>query len=199
LKEKSQNFKRNSKRSGGFFDLPAKIESIKIIGEKMNAQNFWDDAAAANKEMSQLRYCKSCVDPYEKSVKKLTDLKELSELSVDDEQMLDQIQQELAGLEKEIRAVEITAFMSGQFDRSNVIFSINAGAGGTESCDWASMLLRMYMRWFEGKGFKVQTIDILPGEEAGIKNVTLRIDGEMAYGLMKGEKGVHRLGADFAV
>jgi peptide chain release factor 2 len=193
LKEKSQNFKRNSKRSGGFFDLPAKIESIKIIGEKMNAQNFWDDAAAANKEMSQLRYCKSCVDPYEKSVKKLTDLKELSELSVDDEQMLDQIQQELAGLEKEIRAVEITAFMSGQFDRSNVIFSINAGAGGTESCDWASMLLRMYMRWFEGKGFKVQTIDILPGEEAGIKNVTLRIDGEMAYGLMKGEKGVHRL------
>ena len=159
----------------------------------MNAPDFWDDAPAANKVMAELRYCKSCVEPYEKSVKKLSELKELSELSSGDEEMLQQIADELVVLETEVRSVEITAFLSGQFDRNSVIFSINAGAGGTESCDWASMLLRMYTRWAESKGFKIQTVDILGGEEAGIKNATLRIDGEMAYGLLKGEKGVHRL------
>ncbi len=173
--------------------MPAKIENIKIIGEKMTASDFWNDALSANKVMADLRYCKSCVDPYEKSVKKLADLKELSELSSGDEEMLRQIENELVVLQEEVRKVELTAFLSGQFDRSNVIFSINAGAGGTESCDWASMLLRMYTRWAQSKGFKVSTTDILPGEEAGIKNVTLRIEGEMAYGLLKGEKGVHRL------
>ncbi len=173
--------------------MPAKIENIKIIGEKMNAPDFWNDQPAANKVMADLRYCKSCVEPYEKSVKKLSDLKELAELSSGDEPMLAQIETEIALLEKEVRAVEITAFLSGQFDRNNVIFSINAGAGGTESCDWASMLLRMYTRWAESKGFKLQMIDVLSGEEAGIKNVTMRIEGEMAYGLLKGEKGVHRL------
>lgn len=159
----------------------------------MNAQDFWEDQAAANKAMAELRYCKSCVEPYEKSVKKLSDLKELSELSSGDEEMLGQVESELAVLEDEVRSVEITAFLSGQFDRNNVIFSINAGAGGTESCDWASMLLRMYTRWAESKGFKIQTVDLLSGEEAGIKNATLRIEGERAYGLLKGEKGVHRL------
>lgn len=193
FKEKSQNFTGNSKRSGGFFDLPAKVENIKIISEKMTSPDFWDDATAANKVMADLRYCKSCVDPYEKSVKKLADLKELSELSSGDEEMLAQIESELVVLEEEVRKVEMTAFLSGQFDRNNVIFSINAGAGGTESCDWASMLLRMYTRWAEARGFKVQMTDILAGEEAGIKNVTMRIEGEMAYGFLKGEKGVHRL------
>lgn len=159
----------------------------------MAASDFWSDQTAANKVLSELKYCKSCVEPFEKSLKKLEDLKELAELSEGDEDMLSQVEAELAELTGDVQKLETNAFLSGQFDRSNVIFSINAGAGGTESCDWASMLLRMYVRWAESKGFKVQTVDILPGEEAGIKNVTLRIEGDMAYGLLKGEKGVHRL------
>lgn len=178
---------------GGFFDLPKKQETIKSIGEKMAASDFWNDQAAANKVLAELKYCKSCVEPFEKAVKKLSDLKELAEMSAEDEDMLGQVNEELLGVEKEVRVLEIQAFLSGEFDRNNVIFSINAGAGGTESCDWASMLLRMYTRWAENKGFSVKVIDILAGEEAGIKNVTLRVEGEMAYGLLKGEKGVHRL------
>ncbi len=159
----------------------------------MSAQNFWDDMTAANKLLGEMKYCKSCVEPYEKNVKKLEDLKELAELSGDDQGMLASIETEIAQIEQDVRKLEIQAFLSGEFDRNNVIFSINAGAGGTESCDWASMLLRMYTRWAEEKNFKIQVIDVLQGEEAGIKNVTLRIEGDMAYGLLKGEKGVHRL------
>jgi len=159
----------------------------------MSAQDFWNDQAAANKLLAELKYCKSCVEPFEKAVKKISDLKEVADMSADDAEMLAQVSEELNAIELEVRNLEIQAFLSGEFDRNNVIFSINAGAGGTESCDWASMLLRMYTRWAEEKGFKTQIIDILAGEEAGIKNVTMRVEGEMAYGLLKGEKGVHRL------
>ena len=89
--------------------------------------------------------------------------------------------------------MEIMSFLSGKFDRNNLYFSIHAGAGGTESCDWANMLLRMYRRYFERRGWKDEVIDLQPGEEAGIKSVTLHVTGEFAYGYLKGEKGVHRL------
>ena len=159
----------------------------------MSAQDFWNDTPSANKVLVELKYAKSCVEPYEKSIKKLADLKELSEMSAGDEEMLGQIATELSALEEDIKKLETSAFLSGEFDRSNVIFSINAGAGGTESCDWANMLLRMYTRWAEDNNCKVKVLDILAGEGAGIKNATLSIEGEMVYGYLKGEKGVHRL------
>lgn len=159
----------------------------------MAQPNFWNQSDTSSKLVRDLKYLKSCVDPYQKSVKKLEDLKELTTISDGDEEFSRQLEDELLSLQKEVSALEIQSFLSGPFDRNNAILSINAGAGGTESCDWANMLLRMYTRWADNKGFSAKTTDILAGEEAGVKNVTLSIEGEMAYGFLKGEKGVHRL------
>ncbi|HNV23689.1 MAG TPA: peptide chain release factor 2, partial [Candidatus Omnitrophota bacterium] len=105
----------------------------------------------------------------------------------------EQVKEELGALEKEVSVLETQSLLGGPFDKNNAILSINAGAGGTESCDWANMLLRMYTRWADNRGYKVALVDILAGEGAGIKNATLSIDGDMAYGYLKAEKGVHRL------
>lgn len=159
----------------------------------MNQPNFWDDSEQSNKLMKELKYLKGCVEPYTTGLEKLTELKELTEMSEGDQEFLGQVQSELAVLEKTVDELELKTILSGPFDRNNAILSINAGAGGTESCDWTNMLLRMYTRFADEKGYSVKTIDILAGEEAGIKNVTLEIEGDMAYGYLKAEKGVHRL------
>ena len=159
----------------------------------MNESNFWDDQASANKVMKELKYLKSCVEPFENNYKKIKDFNELLVLSGDDQEMIAQIKAEVDTLAKEIEQLEIQSFLSGSFDKSNAILSINAGAGGTESCDWASMLLRMYTRWAEEHKFSVKCLDILAGEGAGIKNATLQIEGDMVYGYLKSERGVHRL------
>jgi len=159
----------------------------------MSAPDFWDNSEYANKLMKELRYLNSCVSPFKESLKRLDDVKELVELSKDEPDFLAQLSQEIDNLDKDVSRLELNALLSGQFDRNNAILSINAGAGGTESCDWASMLLRMYTRWAENKGYNVKMVDMLPGEEAGIKSVTLSIEGDLAYGYLKAEKGVHRL------
>ena len=159
----------------------------------MSQAGFWDNQDTANKVLRDLKYLKSIVEPLDDNARKINDLCELAELSSEDDELLNQLAGELTKLEKDVNDLETKSLLSGEFDNNNAILSINAGAGGTESCDWSNMLLRMYMRWADAKGFKVESIDILPGEEAGIKNVTLRIEGSMAYGLLKGEKGVHRL------
>jgi len=179
--------------SGGFFDLPAKVRSIKSLQEQMSQQNFWENQETSNKVLRELKFLKDCVDPFEKNTAKIQELRELAEISAEEEEFLKQIQAELGVLERDVAALEIKALLSGQFDRNNAILSINAGAGGTESCDWANMLLRMYTRWAESKGHRVIVVDVLAGEEAGIKNVTLRVEGEMTYGYLKSERGVHRL------
>lgn len=185
--------RKKFKISGGFFDLPQKEGRIKAIQEQMTLANFWDNSTESNKLMRELKYLKGCVEPFLGGVKKLDDIKELATISQDEAEFLIQIQQELNELDKETSALELQTLLAGPFDRSNAILSINAGAGGTESCDWASMLLRMYSRWADEHKAKVKVIDILSGEEAGIKNVTIHIEGEMAYGYLKTEKGVHRL------
>lgn len=159
----------------------------------MAKAGFWDDSRHANKLMRDLKYLKGCVDPFEDSLKKLEELQDLAEISKEDPEMLEQIRRELSSLGSDVDAVEIRSILGGPFDRNNAILSINAGAGGTESCDWAGMLLRMYTRWADVRRFKVKMLDELRGEEAGIKSVTLGIEGDMAYGYLKGEKGVHRL------
>ena len=159
----------------------------------MSDHAFWDDGAASNKLMRELKALKATVEPFEECVTKLKDLGELADISGEDESFQAQIASDLQVLQQDVERIEIGAILGGEFDRNNAILSINAGAGGTESCDWANMLLRMYLRFADIKQFKVKTLDILPGEEAGIKNVTLRIEGEMVYGLLKSEKGVHRL------
>ncbi len=159
----------------------------------MSQPTFWDDELKSRKLMQELKYLKSCVEPYQKAAEKLQEIKELTSLSENDSDFLKQIETELSLQEKEIGTIEIQIILGGPFDRNDALLSINAGAGGTESCDWANMLLRMYTRWAEEKNFRVKVLDILSGEEAGIKNVTLSIEGDMVYGRLKSEKGVHRL------
>jgi peptide chain release factor 2 len=183
----------NSNISGGFFDLPKKKQRISAIQEEMSAANFWDNSTNANTLMRELKVLKSVVEPFEDSHKKIQDLKELAGISEGQDEFIAQINAELEDLNREIATTELAAILGGEFDHNNALLSINAGAGGTESCDWANMLLRMYTRWAETKKFKVRLIDTLPGEEAGIKNATIRIEGDLAYGLLKSEKGVHRL------
>jgi len=178
---------------GGIFDLPAKQESIKAIEERMNQPDFWGDSSKANKLMKEMKYLKGCVEPFLENTKKIDELKELAELADGDEEMIAQINSEVELVNTQVADLEFKTILSGPYDKNNAILSINSGAGGTESCDWASMLLRMYTRWSDEKGYKVQLVDSLPGDEAGIKSVTLGIEGDMVYGYLKAEKGVHRL------
>ncbi len=159
----------------------------------MSDPHFWDNTSQTNKILRELKLLRTTVEPFEKCVKQLAESRELLLISAQDEEFLRHVEQELVILEKTVGDLEVLSFLGGPFDKNNAILSINSGAGGTESCDWANMLLRMYTRWCDDQDFTVQMIDTLPGEEAGIKNVTLRIEGDRVYGLLKCEKGVHRL------
>ncbi|MFC1593856.1 peptide chain release factor 2 [Candidatus Omnitrophota bacterium] len=176
------------------FDVDAKQHQIDAFQEQMSMPGYWQDTVKANKTAQELKALKACVESWQVYAVKLREIKELLEATAaEDNSFLQQIKVELDHLSKALGELEFTLVLSGEFDKSNAILSINAGAGGTESCDWVSMLLRMYQRWAESKRYKIQTVDILPGEEAGVKNVTLRIIGLYAYGYLKAEKGVHRL------
>ncbi|MBF0522114.1 MAG: peptide chain release factor 2 [Candidatus Omnitrophica bacterium] len=193
IKNKVVDIEEKLHQLRGFLDLPEKEKAVASIQEAMNQPNFWDDSSKSNKLMKEMKYLKGCLEPFENSLKKVADLKELAELADGDDALLSQIDSELGSLQKDVATLETQSLLSGPFDKNNAILSINAGAGGTESCDWSNMLLRMYTRWADSKGYKVSTLDILAGEGAGIKNVTLSIEGDMVYGYLKSEKGVHRL------
>ena len=161
----------------------------------MGAPDFWDDAEAAQAVNQELSGLKESVDNYRGLVAKVDDLQALWEMGMEekDESVEADVKAELDALTAEVRSLELEVLLSGEYDANNVYFELHAGAGGTEAQDWTRMLLRMYGRWAERHGFSVDTIDILDGEEAGIKSVTLFIRGHNAYGYLKSEKGVHRL------
>lgn len=160
----------------------------------MSQPEFWNDEANSSKVVKELKSLKSSVEPWENAVKRYEELKELADILKEaDSDLAADLLRNIDTLSKQLAAVEFLTLLSGEFDKNNAFLSINAGAGGTESCDWVSMLLRMYSRWAEDRGYKVSTVDILPGEEAGIKNVIVSVKGEYAYGYLKAERGVHRL------
>jgi peptide chain release factor 2 len=164
----------------------------------MGENGFWDNQESANKIVTEVSHLKSSIQPIIKFNGKIEDVQTLVELIEDLEEeeadeYLAEIRDSTAALLKELDALEIQSFLSGKMDRNNAILSINAGAGGTESCDWADMLYRMYVRWAERNGYTVETDDLSPGEEAGISHATIRIMGPNAYGYAKAERGVHRL------
>jgi len=141
-----------------------------------------------------LKSLKATVEPWQAAFEQYRELKELSDITeAKDEDLTVSLNRDADNLIQKIDKLEFAALLGGEFDRNNAILSINAGAGGTESCDWVGMLFRMYNRWAELKDYRVKVIDILFGEEAGIKNATLLIEGEYAYGYLKAERGVHRL------
>lgn len=162
----------------------------------MARQDFWDNQAEAQKIVSELTRLKGLVAPQTALKRRVDDLNalfELAEESDNDESLAAELAAETTKLHSELDKIEIESFLSGPLDSSNAIMTIHAGAGGTESCDWAEMLFRMYMRWAERRGFKVEIEDVQDGEEAGVSKITFRIVGPNAYGYSKAERGVHRL------
>jgi peptide chain release factor 2 len=164
----------------------------------MAADNFWNNREQAQKLIEESNNLRGRIEPLLKAEKQLEDFQVMVELGeAEPEPAQDKIQKELesdlARFFKELDALELKVFLNGPHDKSNCILSINAGAGGTESCDWANMLMRMYQRWAESRGWQVEVTDALPGETAGIKSATMLITGENAYGYCKAERGVHRL------
>lgn len=162
----------------------------------MGAADFWNDRNSAQEILSEASRLKRIVAPqldFQKRLGDLNALLELAEESDEDADLSAELASETNSMSLEIERVEIESFLSGKLDNSNAIVTIHAGAGGTESCDWAEMLLRMYTRWAERRGWKCDVQDIVAGEEAGVAKVTIRIEGANAYGYAKAERGVHRL------
>jgi peptide chain release factor 2 len=164
----------------------------------MAAEGFWNSREQAQKLIEESNSLRNKIEPLLKAEKELEDFRVMVELGeAEPEPLQEKIQQELEKdllrFFKDLDALELKVFLRGPHDRSNCIVSINAGAGGTESCDWANMMMRMYQRWAESRGWQVEVNDVLPGETAGIKSATLLLTGENAYGFTKAERGVHRL------
>jgi len=161
----------------------------------MSKAGFWDNPDAAQSVVSQLSALKTVIEPVEEIQREVKDLQELFELATaeSDDDELAQLADDLSALVKRCEQIELAGLLSRPEDMKNCFFSIHAGAGGTESCDWANMLLRMYTRYFEANKYKFQELDITPGEEAGIRSITLRVSGPFAFGKLSCETGVHRL------
>ncbi len=160
----------------------------------MSDPRFWDDTEKSTRVVRELKNLKAIIEPWDGAFKKYQELNELIGILKDeDKELISGLSANIDSLSSEIDKLEFKTILGGELDSNSAILSINAGAGGTESCDWVGMLLRMYMRFAESHGWATRTIDMLPGEEAGIKNVTILIEGEYAFGYLKAERGVHRL------
>lgn len=163
------------------------------LEQRMGAPDFWNSQEAAQKVVTKLKALKAVVAPVGELVRKVEDLQALHELCDEDESLAAEVSDETEVLQAELERVELRTLLSGEHDSGNCYFSIHAGAGGTESCDWAQMLLRMYLRYFERIGFTAEEYDRTDGEEAGIRSITLHVSGPYAHGYLACERGVHRL------
>jgi len=184
-----------SVRSEVIFDVESKRGRIQALEQQMSDPGFWDDPDAARDVVLELKNLKGWVEPWSRAHKKAEDLAELGELVDADEDpaLAAEWEQEVDKLVQDVERLELRNMLRGPDDHRDALLTIHPGAGGTESQDWAEMLMRMYSRWAEQHDYDVQVLDLLAGEEAGIKSVTLEIRGDHAYGYLKAEKGVHRL------
>ena len=161
----------------------------------MEAPDFWDDPEVSQNKMKQLKSMKDDVATYSQLEQQYDDIATMIEMGYEenDASLVPEIQEMLDEFEGTFEAIRMKTLLSGEYDGNNAILRLNAGAGGTESCDWASMLFRMYSRWADKKGYTLEVLDSLDGDEAGIKSITFQVNGENAYGYLKSERGVHRL------
>lgn len=175
--------------------IEPKKERIQDLDYQMAAPGFWDDPDKAQKVAQEANNLKSEVDTFTSLETKVDDLDTLWEMAMEekDDTLVSEMESELEGAKHTLSELELGMLLSDEYDANNAIMNLHAGAGGTEAQDWTGMLLRMFTRYAEGKGFEVELLDVLPGEEAGTKSATLAIKGHNAYGLLKSEKGVHRL------
>jgi peptide chain release factor 2 len=184
---------------GGFFDVEKLQKNLATIEGRMAAPDFWSNRDRAQDDVEEVSRLRSLINPFQELEREIEDFGALHELAAEesDPAVRAQAEKEVATehnrLAHKLDEFELRQFLSGENDRANAFVTIHSGAGGTESCDWADMLLRMYQRWIERSGFKSQTVDIQQGEEVGIKSVTLLVTGEYAYGHLQTERGVHRL------
>ena len=180
---------------GGFFDPDSKNKRITELENEMLDGNFWNDKEHSESVVSELNNLKSIINSVSQVKKEISDALELIEMlkleSNDD--VKKELEDSITNLENEVSSLEINLLLSGEYDKCDSIIDIHPGAGGTESCDWASMLYRMYTRWCEKHNYKIEVVDYQDGEEAGIKSVSMIVKGLNAYGYLKNEKGVHRL------
>lgn len=161
----------------------------------MSAPGFWDDHQKAQKAVKESKRLKLVVKNYKNLKQEWEDLLVLTELGIEesDPSVEEEVKSNLEKLKAKLEQMRLSILLTGEYDSHNCILSLHAGAGGTEAQDWVEMLLRMYTRWAEKRGYRVKTLDILPGDEAGVKSVTVLVEGENAYGFLKSEKGIHRL------
>jgi len=184
---------------GGFFDVEKLQKDLAAIEGRMAAPDFWSNRERAQADVEEVSRLRSLINPFQELEREIEDFGALHELAAEesDPTARSHAEKEVASehdrLARKLDEFELRQFLSGENDRANAFVTIHSGAGGTESCDWADMLLRMYQRWIERSGFKSQTVDIQQGEEVGIKSVTLLVTGEYAYGHLQAERGVHRL------
>jgi peptide chain release factor 2 len=184
---------------GGFFDVEKLQKDLAAIEGRMAAPDFWSNRERAQADVEEISRLRSLINPFQELEREIEDFGALHELAAEESDPIARAQSEKEvatehdRLAHQLDEFELRQFLSGENDRANAFVTIHSGAGGTESCDWADMLLRMYQRWIERSGFKSQTVDIQQGEEVGIKTVTMLVTGEYAYGHLQTERGVHRL------
>lgn len=179
---------------GLHFDKEALEKQLKELQFKMQEPSFWEDSKKAEEITKESKRIEDKLNRYNSLVSRLTDAEDLYEIMDDDDnESAEEIISEIRDIEEEIEKYKIEILLNGEYDKNNAILTLHVGVGGTDANDWTEMLLRMYTRWCEKKGYSIETVDLLPGDEAGIKSVTLFIKGENAYGYLKAEKGIHRL------
>ena len=177
---------------GGHFDIPKKEEELKELEAKTYEPDFWNDRNAAEEIIKQVNDLKSLIASIMEAKSEIESNKEFLSILGEDE-IYEDVEYSVVNQHKEIEKLNLLLLLNGPYDKKDCILEIHSGAGGTEACDWANMLYRMYQRWCEKKGYKMELLDYQAGEEAGIKSVSVRVKGINAYGYLKNEKGVHRL------
>ena len=196
IEELKQNIKLLQGKLDGIeasLNIPKLTEELQGLNEQQHRADFWDDVKNAQSVSQRAKNIEDKIAAFNKLKKRLEDVAELLVMCDGDETMLTETADELTEIESAVSEMHISTLLSGKFDANNAILTLHAGAGGTEAQDWVQMLYRMYTRYAERRGYKVQLLDILDGEEAGIKSVTFQVSGANAYGYLKAEKGVHRL------
>ncbi|TET78602.1 peptide chain release factor 2 [candidate division TA06 bacterium] len=191
LKSQVSSLRERLANLRGYLDLDSMESEMATLSKQMESPQFWDDQEVAQKKLKRFNELKTWVEEWERLDASTGDLQELLDISTEEEKA--EFQAEIDSADNNISELELRLMLSGEDDGRDAIVSIHPGAGGTESCDWAQMLFRMYTRWIEKRGFKTKVLDYAPGEEAGLKDATIEVKGKYAYGYLKSERGIHRL------
>ena len=195
IKYELNQYQQPLEEVGSSLDLKNKGYRVEEIEGIMEEEGFWNDADKAQNYMKELKNLKDTISGYEELKKRFEDLYALIDMvnEENDESMVDEVREEFDAFVKEFEDMRISTLLDGEFDKDNAIVTLHAGAGGTEACDWASMMYRMYSMWAQARGFSLELLDFLEGDEAGYKAITFQINGVNAYGYLKSQHGDHRL------